>query len=350
MSSTRKKGTPMRSLVLLLFALAALAPQAADAQEASPSPVGISEYQLGPGDLLSVRVAGLREFDLSLRVSNSGRIHVPYVGVMLVAGMTTFELERDVARLIKENELVNEPSVRIHVEQFRARPVYVVGEVNSPGQFIITREMYLLDLISKAGGLLGTADDKGFLYRRYKGRPRVQSRIIDPSVSETVAAEQSPDAGAEGPEPGETIEDVVTFDFEELRSGRRPELNVRLQGGDVVYVPRRTPQNIFIVGDVTTPGVYGLPRRGEVTASQALIYAGGPLPTAKTGSAFIMRHDEASGRRLIEFDFRRILDGKDPDVTIRPNDILFVPHSNMRTIGVGMLALVPRLIQQFTIF
>jgi polysaccharide export outer membrane protein len=349
MLSTRQKGSHMRSIVLLLFVLVASAPQIANAQDASQAAFGASEYQLGPGDLLSVRVAGLREFDLSLRISNSGRIHIPYVGVLLVAGMTTFDLEGEVAKLIKENELVNEPSVRIHVEQFRARPVYVVGEVNSPGQFIITREMYLLDLVSKAGGLLGSADDKGFLYRRYKGRPRVQSRIIDPSVSEPVAAAPSEEP-AEGPAPGETIEDVVTFDFEELRSGRRPELNVRLQGGDVVYVPRRTPQNIFIVGDVTTPGVYGLPRRGEVKASQALIYAGGPLPTAKVGAAFIMRHDEAEGRKLIAFDFGRILEGKDPDVTIRPNDILFVPHSNVKTIGVGMLALVPRLIQQFTIF
>jgi polysaccharide export outer membrane protein len=333
-----------------LFVLVASVPQVANAQDPSQAPVGVSEYQLGPGDLLQVRVAGLREFDLSLRVSNSGRIHIPYVGVLLVAGMTTFDLEREVARLIKENELVNEPSVRIHVEQFRARPVYVVGEVNSPGQFIITREMYLLDLISKAGGVLGSADDKGFLYRRYAGRPRVQSRIIDPSVSETVAAAQTQEPVADSGASDETIEDVIPFDFEELRHGRRPELNVRLQGGDVVYVPRRTPQNIFIVGDVTTPGVYGLPRRGEVKASQALIYAGGPLPTAKTGAAFIMRHDEAEGRKLIAFDFSRILEGKDPDVTIRPNDILFVPHSNMKTIGVGLLALVPRLIQQFTIF
>ena len=86
---------------------------------------------------LSISVSGLREFNQSTRVSNSGRMRVPYVGVMFVAGMTTVEVEREIARLIKEREIVNEPTVRVHIEQYRAQPTYVIGEVNTPGQFAL---------------------------------------------------------------------------------------------------------------------------------------------------------------------------------------------------------------------
>ena len=41
------------------------------------SPLGSYDYRIGPGDVLSIRVSGVREFDQSIRVSNSGRIRVP---------------------------------------------------------------------------------------------------------------------------------------------------------------------------------------------------------------------------------------------------------------------------------
>lgn len=354
----------IRSIVMAIGLAAVLAP-AASAQEAvpeaktvtqSPAPIPFEEsapdYQIGPGDSLSIRVSGLREFELSSRVSNSGRIHVPYVGVILVGGLTAMQLEGEVARLIKEHELINEPQVRVSVEQHRARPVYVVGEVNTPGQFVLTSDMYLLDLISKAGGLLPVADDKVFLYRRSSSLPDVQTRLIEAGSAPTEVPPSAPGLPAQASLqlPSEADEGVLTIDYDVLRSGAKPELNVLLQGGDIIYVPRRLPRNFWVIGDVILPGAYGLPRRGELTVTQALTYAGGPLATAKTGNAFIMRHNADGVREAVEFDFAKIIKGEEPDVMIKQNDILFVPTSNVKTIGVGLLNLVPRLLQQFLIF
>jgi protein involved in polysaccharide export with SLBB domain len=104
------------------------------------------------------------------------------------------------------------------------------------------------------------------------------------------------------------------------------------------------------VGDVKTPGAYGLPRRGEVTAAQAIIYAGGPLRTAKTGSGFLMRHDETGTRQAVPVDFAAILKGKKPDFPVRPDDIIYIPSSTKKTIGVGMLDMIPGLVIQYLIF
>jgi polysaccharide export outer membrane protein len=127
-------------------------------------------------------------------------------------------------------------------------------------------------------------------------------------------------------------------------------LNVRLQGGDVLYVPRRRQQNFYVIGDVINPGPYTLPRRGTITAAQAVIYAGGTLPTAKSGKGFLMRHDSLGVRQATPVDFKAIVAGKQPDFQMQADDIIFIPNSAVKTIGVGLLNMVPTLIQQWLIF
>lgn len=306
------------------------------------------DYQLGVGDLIAIQVSGVREFSQSARVANSGRIRVPYVGIMFVAGRTVLELEREIATKIKEFQLVEEPSVRVHVEQFRAQPAYIIGEVSAPGQFVITNEMYLLDLISKAGGLNPGADPTAILYRRNAARPQVETRLI---LANTVGNAPSPAAVSPGSEAPEIkAEEVISIDLTALHEGTRPEMNLRVQGGDILYIPRRQQSSIYIIGEVNVPGAYTLPRRGEITAAQAIIYAGGPLATAKMSSGFLMRHDEAGTRQALPVDFAAILEGRQPDIPVRPDDIIFVPSSTMKTIAVGLLNLGPRLLQQFLIF
>ena len=306
---------------------------------------GSTDYQVGPGDLLSIRVTGVREFDHSIRVANSGRIRVPYVGIMFAAGMTTVEIERDIARQITEHELVNEPTVRVQVDQFRARPAYIVGEVVTPGQFVITNEMYVLDLIARAGGLAGTADSTAILYRGDTAQPSVTARLVmGPAESDSTPAPEPPPAVKQD-EPK-----VISINLNELRDGSKPELNLALQGGDILFVPRRKGRTFFIIGDVRAPGAYMMPQRGTVSASQAIIYAGGPLMTAKNRSAFLMRHDAAGKPEAIPIDFLAIVRGKKPDIVMQDEDIIFIPNSAAKTIGVGLLLLMPRMLQQFLIF
>jgi polysaccharide export outer membrane protein len=325
------------------------------------------DYELGPGDVLSISVSGVKQFEQSVRVSNSGRLRVPYVGVMYAAGMTTVQTEREIARLIKEHELVTEPVVRVQVTEYHARPTYVVGMVTTPGQFVITGDMYLLDLISKAGGLTAAAADLGYLYRRFpKQRPATAARVVGaveapagsvtaptPATEATTVTAMSPSQAAV-PVPGTgdagSEPDVITVNLADLKSGQHPEANLQLQGGDVLYVPRRKFSNVYIIGDVANPGAYELPAKARYSAAQAIILTGGPLKTAKMSKAFLMRYDSNGTRQVHPVNFDAILRGKQKDIPVQADDIIYVPNSAAKTIGIGLLDMIPTFIQQWLIF
>ena len=328
--------------VLVLLAGVTVSPAVAGQQFGVPT----VDYQLGPGDVVSITVTGLREFNQRARVSNSGRLRIPYVGIMFVVDMTRSDLEAEIATRIKEHELVKEPSVRVEIEQHRARPTYVIGDVAAPGQFMITGEVFLMDLLSRAGGLLPSAADSGTLYRRNSGRPSVQARIFDPAA----LPQEGPSEAPAAPVPAPRGEEVIDVHFESLGDGSRSDLNVRLRGGEVLYVPRRLEESIYVIGDVNIPGSYILPRRGEISAAQAIVYAGGTLATASNGDAFLMRHDADGNRVEIPIDFPEIIAGKKPDIPVQKDDIIFVPNSAMKTVGVGLFNMIPRIIQQWLIF
>lgn len=349
--------------LLLLFAQANVwsmeVPRASDSSEADAM---LPEYHVGPGDVLSVQVFELDQLNQRITVSNSGKIHLPNLGVLTVMGMTAGEIERDITSQLVEKKLVKEPWVRVTVAEYHAQPVYVIGEVNQPGQFMITGEMHLLDAVSRAGGFSPAAGEEGyFLRRRY--RPRVGANVHYENGQSDKTGTNSPEAlakwledvnrpealggGSVDPFPGETIK----VDLKDLKGGGDTSLNFRLQGGDVFFVPRRQRQYIYIVGEVLFPGAYGLPPQYDhLTVSRVVAYAGGPLKTAKSGSAFIMRRDDKGEIIGVPFDFNAIIKGEKPDQAIQPDDILFVPRSVGKTIGYGMLDLVAHLTQQFIIF
>lgn len=288
---------------------------------AAPAPAGVQatrgDYRVGPGDLLSIGVSGLKEFDVRTRVSNSGKIHLPYLGIVRVTDLTTTALQAELATMLRERGLVKEPWVTVRVDQYRAQPVYILGEVMLPGQFVIKDDMYLVDLISLGGGFNEFATPVGYLYRR----------------------KENADDLPKGAMP---TDEAVEIDFQALNEGRRPELNVKLRGGDVLYVPQRKKEYFFVVGDVVAPGPFELASDAPtLMLSQAFSKAGGPLKTAKISKGVLVRFDRNGGREELPVDFKAILEGRKPDLPVQANDILFIPGSTAKTLGLGMLGIIP---------
>lgn len=320
---TRRLGALIVAGLCAVAPAAAQPPAAPSAPASSPAPTEPSQpplskdYRIGPGDRLTISVSGLNELGHSTRVSNTGKIHLPYVGIMKISGLTSGELEALVAAQLRERGLVNSAWVSVRVDQYRAQPVYVLGEVMSPGQFVIKDEMYLVDLITLAGGFNEVATPVGYLYRRK-------------------------DAAGALPEGEVPADEAMPIDFAALNEGTRPELNVKLRGGDVLYVPQRRKEYFFVVGDVGVPGHYefaqGVP---AVPLTQAVAKAGGPLRTAKMSAGMLVRVNSAGVREEIKVDFKAILEGRQPDVDVRPNDIVFIPGSSAKTLGYGLLGALP---------
>ena len=94
-----------RLAALVVCALVLFSLPVAAQQEVVPPAAAVSEgradYVLGPGDLLTLRIIGVGEYKF-LRVSNSGKLHLPYVGVIRVIDLTLQQLEDEVARILKE--------------------------------------------------------------------------------------------------------------------------------------------------------------------------------------------------------------------------------------------------------
>ena len=332
-----------RRVGLILYLLAWCCPAGLSAQQI-PAPaatdtkaaVAAPEYLVGPGDQLSITVYGIPELAQTAWVSNSGKIHVARVGVVSVYKMTAQQIASRIATDLTSRGLVTNPWVQVQVTQFRSSTVYVLGETQQPGQYAITSRMSLLDLISMAEGLTPYADPIAFLYRL-------------PTTS----------AGGDGvggttPPPDATgfrREDVMMIDIVALTQGKKPELNLELRGGDVLYVRRSNPKYFFVVGDVNQPGLYELSEAYEnreagppLLLSQALARAGGPSRIAKASKCLLVRSLPGGVLEQRPFDFEAVLRGRQPDWPVEVNDIIFVPGSNFKTVGYGLLGMLPNVV------
>ena len=248
------------------------------------------DYRVGPGDLLEIQVVGQEELRQTLRVSNSGEISVPMLGLIRVLDQSTFEIEDAIAGRLKDEGLVKQPEVLVSVQE-QAKPVYVMGAVTTPGEFIMTQAMTVVDAILMAGGLRFNAADEALLHRR--------GSTSGPAASPAALA-----ANPTAPRPG--IE-VVKIDLTGLKDGKFNEAAVPLRRGDVLVVPDLVLEQFFVVGEVLTPRNYVYTPGKVLMASQAMAWAGGPTPTAKMSEGMLGRFDEQGNRDERKVDWGAIL-------------------------------------------
>ena len=123
-------------------------------------------------------------------------------------------------------------------------------------------------------------------------------------------------------------------------------INVPVEGGDVIQIPERKADLIYVMGDVNKPGAFTLPRNYKnIVVTQVLAQAGGPTRTAKLSKGVIIRYDKKSNsRQELALDLKKVIQGKEPDIAIRPDDIIFIPSSTGKTIGYGMLGILPQFV------
>lgn len=272
-----------------------------------------TEYRVGAGDVLSIEITGIRTE--KVRISNSGKIHLTLLGILRVSGMTAAEVQTEIARLLVERQLVNQPWITVRVTEYLSQPVYILGEVELPGQFAIRGEMYLSDLMSFANGPTELASPIIYLYRR-----KVDAAHLPEADSPTDVA--------------------LEIDLHALNEGRNPEQNYRLQGGDILYVPMAANDFVLVVGDVNSPARHIVSRSG-LMASRALAMSGGPLGTAKSSKAVVRRVDVSGHVQELPLDFPAILRGTKPDVRLQTGDIIYVPGSKTKSLAYAMAAFLP---------
>ncbi|HEY1933485.1 MAG TPA: polysaccharide biosynthesis/export family protein [Acetobacteraceae bacterium] len=162
-------------LCLLLLLLFGCAP----GRGLPPIPPGSSEYRLGAGDSVRLTVFGEDQLTGEYRVGDSGSIAVPLLGEVRAAGLTPVALQRLVTAALTRDKLLRDPSVVAEVTAYR--PIFVLGEVNKPGEFPYQPGMTVVTAAAVAGG---------FTYRAVQSYASVV-RTIDGHAVEGKATRQT---------------------------------------------------------------------------------------------------------------------------------------------------------------
>lgn len=166
---------PSLLLVALLSGIALLTgcassssppPQNQSNSTASQPSFQASVYRLNVGDRVLVKV--FQEPDLSgeFTVESDGKINYPLLGRVTVSGTTTATLENTIKHGLAQGYLVS-PDVRATVVAYK--PIFVGGEVHSPGEYPFTPGLTAQQAATIAGGLTRFAAEKYYIQRNASG-------------------------------------------------------------------------------------------------------------------------------------------------------------------------------------
>lgn len=170
---------------LLLFALLCMTSTPLLAQpDTTANPVDATgpvdeNYRLGAGDRLRIDVFNQPDITGEYVLDGSGRISMHLIGQVEARGLTAAELEQRLVARFKPDYLVN-PRVSVHVLTYR--PFYIIGEVNSAGDYPFVDGMTYLNAIAIAGGYTFRAKE-GVVYVKRSGAPRddeIKLSVNDP--------------------------------------------------------------------------------------------------------------------------------------------------------------------------
>lgn len=244
-------------------------------------------YTMGPNDLITVNVFGVRELNNArVRISGNGTVTLPLVGEIKAAGLTSSQLEAHLAEILEKNYLKN-AQVSVFIQEHQSQRVAVMGAVTRPGSYEMPGSETLLQLLSRAGGLTDRASSRAVIISGDK------SQIVD---------------------------------LEELMTKGTPALNIKLKPGDVVNIPHEKYIDIYIFGEVRRPGTMQLKRSGQVTLLKAIAQAGGFSNRANKSGIVVKRKINGKVEK-IKVNINKIIKGKVPPFVLQHDDIIFVPQS-----------------------
>lgn len=107
-------------------------------------------YHLGGGDQLRIITFGNEQLTGQFRVDDQGDIAMPLIGNVKAAGLTPTQLASQLQDQLRAQKFLKDPSVSVEVLSYR--PIFVLGEVNKPGQYPYQPGMTMLTAVAVAGG------------------------------------------------------------------------------------------------------------------------------------------------------------------------------------------------------
>jgi protein involved in polysaccharide export with SLBB domain len=222
-------------------------------------PVG-PEYILGPGDGLKVELSGSVSQRLQRVVDREGRVALPEVGTIQVAGRSMGDVQREVQTVLRTQ--FRDVRADLSLNRIRSVRVYVVGDVANPGAYDISSLSTPLNAVYAAGG------------PTVNGSMRQVRHLRNRNV----------------------VEQVDLYDL--LLNGTRSDLQ-SLQPGDTILVPPVGPQ-VAVEGMVRRPAVYEV--GNDATLAEVLQLAGGVLPSGTLRTIDVERLQAHESRTMLRLN------------------------------------------------
>ncbi len=217
-----------------------------------------SDYVIGPGDELRVRVWGQVNFQANLQVDRAGEVYLPQVGPVHVAGMPFSDLDGHLRQAI--GRVYRNFDLTADIGQIRAIQVYVAGQARRPGVYTVSSLSTLVDTVFASGG------------------PSIQGSMRHIQLRR-----------------GANV--VTDFDLYDLVAHGDKSKDVKLLPGDVIFIPA-VGAEVAITGSVRTPAIYEL-REGE-SLDGLIADAGGVSAVAAGARISIERISEHRDRFAME--------------------------------------------------
>ena len=184
-----------------LFAVAGLGFLCAVAASAQNAQSPRDAYLVNPGDVLAVIVWKEEDLQREVIVRPDGMFSFPLAGEIRAQGRSVEQIRAAIAQSL--SRYIPDPVVTVSTQQILGNKVYVIGQVNRPGEFVVNPQVDVMQALSLAGGTTPFADLNSIrILRRSGGQQR-----------------------------------AIGFNYGEVEKGKRLEQNIVLQPGDVLVVP-----------------------------------------------------------------------------------------------------------------
>jgi polysaccharide biosynthesis/export protein len=237
-----------------------------------------ADYTIGPGDELVIHAWGQIDINYRGTVDRTGRVYLPKVGEINVAGVRYDQVESQVRAAIARN--FHDFQLSVSLGRLRSIRIFVVGRSAKPGAYTVSSLSTIVNAVISSGGPTVNGSLR-----------RVQLKRGDKVVSE--------------------------FDFYDLLTRGDKSKDTFLLPGDVIYIPPVGPQ-VALMGAVAEPAVYEL--KDEKSMSDLLATIGGLPNIAEISKARVERYSEAQKRTVTEI----ALKGESLNLPIQNGDLITI--------------------------
>ena len=218
------------------------------------------EYIVGPGDNINLNLYGKTNSQLTVVVDREGKINVPELGPIHVAGLSFQELKAMMKEEVKQRAIGL--SVLTTLGELRSVRIFILGEANRPGSYTVSSLSTITNALFVSGGIKKTGSLRNIELKR-------NGKLVS------------------------------TFDLYDLLLRGDTSDDVRVLPGDVIFVPP-VGNTVGIGGEVKRSAIFEL--KDETTFADLVSLSGGFLPTTFLPATKVNRIDSQGQRIVLDMD------------------------------------------------